>query len=109
MAFSFTDSPSYLFTSESVTEGHPDTIADQVSDAVLDAVLAQDQPLDVRVGLVDPGRRLGQVEPRLHVIHQGHTVPVDLPQERLVRGLVGERQDRRGVGVVHELVGQERV
>jgi S-adenosylmethionine synthetase len=31
-----------LFTSESVTEGHPDKIADQVSDAVLDAVLAQD-------------------------------------------------------------------
>ena len=32
----------YLFTSESVTEGHPDKIADQVSDAVVDAVLAQD-------------------------------------------------------------------
>jgi S-adenosylmethionine synthetase len=32
----------YLFTSESVTEGHPDKIADQVSDSVLDAVLAQD-------------------------------------------------------------------
>ena len=32
----------YLFTSESVTEGHPDKIADQVSDAVLDAVLADD-------------------------------------------------------------------
>src|SRR6266542_85816 len=31
-----------LFTSESVTEGHPDKIADQISDAVLDAVLAQD-------------------------------------------------------------------
>jgi S-adenosylmethionine synthetase len=31
-----------LFTSESVTEGHPDKIADQVSDAVLDAILAQD-------------------------------------------------------------------
>ncbi len=33
----------YVFTSESVTEGHPDKIADQVSDAVLDAVLAQDR------------------------------------------------------------------
>lgn len=32
----------YLFTSESVSEGHPDKIADQVSDAVLDAILAQD-------------------------------------------------------------------
>ena len=32
----------YLFTSESVTEGHPDKIADQISDAILDAVLAAD-------------------------------------------------------------------
>jgi S-adenosylmethionine synthetase len=32
----------YLFTSESVTEGHPDKIADQISDAVLDGILAQD-------------------------------------------------------------------
>jgi S-adenosylmethionine synthetase len=32
----------YLFTSESVTEGHPDKIADQISDAVLDAVIGQD-------------------------------------------------------------------
>ena len=36
------DSPSYKFTSESVTEGHPDKLCDQVSDAVLDACLAQD-------------------------------------------------------------------
>ncbi|MFL6209030.1 MAG: methionine adenosyltransferase [Pyrinomonadaceae bacterium] len=34
---------SYLFTSESVTEGHPDKIADQISDAVLDEVLRQDE------------------------------------------------------------------
>jgi S-adenosylmethionine synthetase len=33
----------YLFTSESVTEGHPDKMADQISDAVLDAVLAKDK------------------------------------------------------------------
>ncbi len=32
----------YLFTSESVTEGHPDKICDQISDAILDAVLAED-------------------------------------------------------------------
>ena len=36
------DKQSYLFTSESVTEGHPDKIADQISDAVLDAVLTDD-------------------------------------------------------------------
>ena len=33
----------FLFTSESVSEGHPDKVADQISDAVLDAVLAQDK------------------------------------------------------------------
>ncbi|MFC8389739.1 MULTISPECIES: methionine adenosyltransferase [unclassified Streptomyces] len=38
-----------LFTSESVTEGHPDKIADQISDAVLDALLAQDR--DARVAV----------------------------------------------------------
>src|SRR5687768_17753890 len=32
----------YLFTSESVTEGHPDKIADQISDSILDAILAKD-------------------------------------------------------------------
>lgn len=37
----------YLFTSESVTEGHPDKICDQVSDAILDAILAKDR--DARV------------------------------------------------------------
>jgi S-adenosylmethionine synthetase len=39
---SFTLSDRFLFTSESVTEGHPDKIADQVSDAILDACLEQD-------------------------------------------------------------------
>ena len=36
-------SQSTLFTSESVSEGHPDKVADQISDAVLDAILAQDK------------------------------------------------------------------
>ena len=36
------DNQRHIFTSESVTEGHPDKIADQISDAVLDAVLADD-------------------------------------------------------------------
>jgi S-adenosylmethionine synthetase len=38
----FVESPRLFFTSESVTEGHPDKLCDQVSDAVLDAMLAQD-------------------------------------------------------------------
>jgi S-adenosylmethionine synthetase len=42
MTSTFMKSPSLLFTSESVTEGHPDKLCDQVSDAVLDACLEQD-------------------------------------------------------------------
>ncbi len=42
MSTTFMKSPKYLFTSESVTEGHPDKICDQISDAVLDACLEQD-------------------------------------------------------------------
>ncbi|MBX3002647.1 MAG: methionine adenosyltransferase [Anaerolineales bacterium] len=43
MSSTFTQAEKLLFTSESVTEGHPDKICDQVSDAVLDACLAQDK------------------------------------------------------------------
>jgi S-adenosylmethionine synthetase len=39
---SFLDDPQYLFTSESVTEGHPDKMCDQISDAILDAILTDD-------------------------------------------------------------------
>ncbi len=42
MTLTFMNLPKYLFTSESVTEGHPDKICDQVADAVLDTLLAQD-------------------------------------------------------------------
>ncbi len=42
MSTTFTRSPKLVFTSESVTEGHPDKLCDQISDAVLDACLAQD-------------------------------------------------------------------
>src|SRR5512137_1745925 len=42
MTNTFMNSPSLLFTSESVTEGHPDKMCDQISDGILDACLAQD-------------------------------------------------------------------
>ncbi|MGQ0603646.1 MAG: S-adenosylmethionine synthetase N-terminal domain-containing protein, partial [Anaerolineales bacterium] len=42
MSTTFMSSPKLMFTSESVTEGHPDKLCDQVSDAVLDACLEQD-------------------------------------------------------------------
>jgi S-adenosylmethionine synthetase len=38
----FMSNKNYLFTSESVSEGHPDKVADQISDAILDAILEQD-------------------------------------------------------------------
>ncbi len=44
---SIIDAPSYLFTSESVTEGHPDKMCDQISDAILDAIIREDP--DARV------------------------------------------------------------
>ncbi len=49
MSYSFMDSPCYLFTSESVTEGHPDKLCDQISDAILDAVLTHDRHARVAV------------------------------------------------------------
>ena len=42
MTTTFMTAPSLLFTSESVTEGHPDKMCDQISDAVLDAIMEQD-------------------------------------------------------------------
>jgi len=73
---------SFLFTSESVTEGHPDKICDQISDSVLDEVLRQDSKgrvaceSFVTVGLAIIG---GEITTRGYV---------DIP--RLVRGLVRE-------------------
>ena len=42
-------SKNFIFTSESVSEGHPDKVADQISDAMLDALLAQDPASRVAV------------------------------------------------------------
>ena len=42
MGLTFSDSPSYLVTCESVAEGHPDKLCDQISDAILDTILAKD-------------------------------------------------------------------
>ncbi|TET68696.1 MAG: methionine adenosyltransferase [Dehalococcoidia bacterium] len=42
MTNSFASSPNYMLTSESVTEGHPDKLCDQISDAILDAILKKD-------------------------------------------------------------------
>ena len=42
MSYDFVNAKSYLFTSESVTEGHPDKICDQISDSVLDSIIELD-------------------------------------------------------------------
>jgi S-adenosylmethionine synthetase len=82
---------SFLFTSESVTEGHPDKMADQISDAVLDAVLTQDPTgrvaceTFVTTGLVVVG---GEITT---------TAVVDIPQ--IVRGKIAE------IGYTHSEYG----
>jgi len=70
MPSSFKDTSSYFFASESVTEGHPDKLCDQVSDAVLDAILEQDPfarvacEVAVTIGLVIV---LGEVTTKCYV------------------------------------------
>ena len=65
-----------LFTSESVTEGHPDKLADQISDAVLDAILAQDPMARWNVGR-EFNRRIKQ-----HFDRLGIEIPY--PHQKLV-------------------------
>ena len=75
-------SESYVFTSESVSEGHPDKMSDQLSDAVLDAALAQDP--DARVAcetLVKTG---------MVVLAGEITTTAQLEVEQLVRDTVNE-------------------
>jgi S-adenosylmethionine synthetase len=63
----------YLFTSESVTEGHPDKVADQISDAVLDAVIADDPEARVACEtLVTTGLAMiaGEITTSAHINYQ---------------------------------------
>ena len=70
----------YLFTSESVTEGHPDKVCDQISDAVLDAVLAEDPTGRVACEAMAKDRR---------VYVMGETTTTAKPDiEKLVRDTV---------------------
>jgi len=81
----------HLFTSESVTEGHPDKIADQISDAVLDAALAD-----------DPGSRVAcetLVTTGLVVVAGEITTRTYIPVAQLVRSVV------RDIGYDHSTKG----
>src|SRR4030043_256783 len=70
MSNTFLNSPSLLFTSESVTEGHPDKLCDQISDGILDACLEHDPTSRVacevatKTGFV---MLLGEITTRAHI------------------------------------------
>lgn len=86
-------SGNYLFTSESVSMGHPDKLADQISDAILDAMLAQ-----------DPNSRVAcetMVTTNLAVIAGEITTKADVDIEGVVRGVmrdVGYTDSDTGIG-----------
>src|SRR5215831_14188557 len=88
---SFTTSSSYLLTSESVTEGHPDKVCDQVSDAILDAMLAQDPRARVAC-------ETAVTKDFLAVIGEV-TTTADVPIERTIRDTL------RQIGYVDESTG----
>jgi S-adenosylmethionine synthetase len=72
----------YLFTSESVTEGHPDKISDQISDAILDAILAQDPTARVACEtLVTTG---------LAVVAGEITTTANINHQRIIRDTINE-------------------
>ena len=91
MATSFNTSPSYLLTSESVTEGHPDKVCDQVSDAVLDGMLAQDR--DARVACETA------ITKGLCVVIGEVTTHAELDIQRTIRDTI------RGIGYNAESIG----
>ncbi|HEY1455303.1 MAG TPA: methionine adenosyltransferase [Candidatus Dormibacteraeota bacterium] len=91
MTSSFSASRSFLLTSESVTEGHPDKVCDQVSDAVLDGMLAQ-----------DPSARVAcetAITKGLCVVIGEVTTHAELDIQRTIRETI------RGIGYDNEQVG----
>ena len=91
MTTSFGTSPSFLLTSESVTEGHPDKVCDQVSDAVLDGMLEQDA--DARVACETA------ITKGLCVVIGEVTTHAELDIQRTIRDTI------RGIGYNSEEIG----
>ena len=121
----FMSSPQLYLTSESVTEGHPDKLCDQISDAVLDAILAQDP--DARVacetatttGLIvvmgeittDCLDQRAEDRPRHHPAGGLHASQVRLRRRHLRRGGLAPRavtrhRDGRGRGSTNSKHGE---
>jgi S-adenosylmethionine synthetase len=88
---SFSNAPSYLLTSESVTEGHPDKVCDQVSDSILDALLAQDK--DARVACETA------ITKGLCIVIGEVTTTADIDIQRVIRETI------RGIGYTSEELG----
>ena len=102
----------HLFTSESVTEGHPDKIADQISDSILDAILAQDpdEPRRVRNARHDrPGHRRRRNHDHAPSIDFQEVVRADDQRDRLhARQVRLRRRDVRGAVVDSQPVARHR-
>ncbi|MCY4537101.1 MAG: methionine adenosyltransferase [Chloroflexi bacterium] len=82
MATTFMTSPQYFFTSESVSEGHPDKICDQISDGILDAILAQDKMGRVACEVA--------ISNNLVVVIGEITTTASIDYERIVRDTIAE-------------------
>ena len=82
MSTTFMTSPKYLFTSESVSEGHPDKICDQISDAVLDAILNQDPMARVACEVA--------ISSDLVVVLGEITAQADIEYEKIVRQTIAD-------------------
>ena len=97
---------SYIFSSESVTEGHPDKVADTISDAVLDACLTQDKHSRVACETL--------VKSNLVVVAGEITTKADFDYNKVVRGAIeeigytepGELFNARGVHIMNALTAQ---
>ena len=82
MSTTFMTSPKYLFTSESVSEGHPDKICDQISDAVLDAILERDPTARVACEVA--------IASDLVVVIGEITTTADVAYEKIVRQTIAD-------------------
>ncbi len=97
---------SYIFSSESVTEGHPDKVADTISDAVLDACLAQDKFSRVACETL--------VKSNLVVVAGEITTKADFDYNKVVRDAIrrigytekGESFNADGVHIMNALTAQ---
>ena len=101
----------FLFTSESVSEGHPDKVADQISDAVLDAILEQDPTARVAAEtLVSTGLVVmsGEITTGAQARLRAHRARDD-PPDRLQRpGAALRRRRLRGDGLLRPPVARHR-